>query len=146
MGPRSASAASWHSSRTTRWRTANWGTPWRGWGQLDQAVDCYRRALQLRPDLDPGLASTWATRCGAAVSPMRRCRATKACGLRLRPEDPGPLAELAALLMHRGELDAAVAGYEELLRLKPDSAAGYSNMGLALMGLGLIGVSRGLRF
>jgi predicted O-linked N-acetylglucosamine transferase (SPINDLY family) len=55
---------------------------------------------------------------------------------RLRPDDPGPLAELATLLMQRGELDAAVARYEQMLRLSPDSVGAYSNMGLALMALG----------
>ena len=38
--------------------------------------------------------------------------------------------------MHRGELDAAVARYEQALRLWPDCVGAYSNMGLALLALG----------
>ena len=78
----------------------------RGLGQHDEAVSCYERAAQLRP------------------------------------EDPGPLAELAAMLMHRGELEAAVARYEQALRLWPDCVGAYSNMGLALMALGRLEEAR----
>ena len=60
----------------------------------------------------------------------------------MRPDDPGPVAELAAMLMHRGELEAAVARYEQALRLWPDCVGAYSNMGLALMALGRLEEAR----
>jgi protein O-GlcNAc transferase len=73
-----------------------------GLGQHDQAVDCYRRAVQLRPELDRAWLNLGPELWGLsqpdeAVSCYERAA-------QLRPEDPGPLAELAAVLMHRGEL------------------------------------------
>ena len=140
MGPRSASAASWHFEPDDPVAYCHLGDALAGLGQPDQAVDCYRRAVQLRPDLD----QAWLN-LGHALRGLGQHDEAVSCyerAARLRPEDPGPLAELAALLMHRGELEAAVARYEQALRLWPDCVGAYSNMGLALMALGRLEEAR----
>ncbi len=140
-GPLSASAASWHFSPTTRWRTCHLGDALAAAGpSTTRPSNTIAGPCSLRPELD----QAWLN-LGHALRGLGQHDEAVSCyeqAARLRPDDPGPLAELAAMLMHRGELEAAVARYEQVLRLWPDCVGAYSNMGLALMALGRLEEAR----
>ena len=40
------------------------------------------------------------------------------------------------MLKEKGELDAAIDSYKQALKIKPDYAEAYNNLGIALLGKG----------
>ena len=103
-------------------------------GQLDEAVSCYRRALQLQPDFaqahnNLGNALRDLGQFDDAVASFRR-------GLALRSDYPELHSNLGNALFELGQLDDAVTSYRRALELRPDYAEAYNNMGSALRDLG----------
>ena len=99
-------------------------------GKLDEAVACYRRALELKPDfaeahnnLGDRLQGTGEARRGGRLLPPGT--GTEA-GLCRSAQQPGQCLE------GPGKLDEAVACYRRALELKPDYAEVHSNLGNAL--------------
>ena len=103
-------------------------------GRLDEAIDCYRRALELMPDFAEAhnnLANAL-QRQGAlaeAVACYRRA-------LELKPGYAEAHNNLANALQLQGSLEEAVACYRRALELKPDYADAYNNLASALWNMG----------
>jgi tetratricopeptide (TPR) repeat protein len=101
----------------------------RAW-RLNEAVACYRRALELSPDYPEahnnlGSALQAQGRLDEAVTCYRRA-------LELRPDYPEAHNNLGSALQAQGRLDEAVTCYRRALKLKPDLPDVNSNLGLAL--------------
>ena len=111
-------------------RTTTWARPCKDQGKLDEAVACYRRALELKPDFaeahnNLGVALQDQGQLDEAVACYRRALELKP-RLRRGPQQPGQCAART-----RGSSDEAVACYRRALELKPDFAEAHSNLGNA---------------
>ena len=99
-------------------------------GKLDEAVACYRRALELKPDYaeahnNLGIALKDQGKLDEAVACYRRA-------LELKPDYAEAHNNLGNALKDQGKLDEAVACYRRALELKPDFAEAHNNLGNAL--------------
>ena len=99
-------------------------------GKLDEALACYRRALELRPDYaeahnNLGNALRNQGKLDEAVGLLPPGGGTEA-GLCRGPQQPG-----RCLAGSRGKLDEAVACCRRALELKPDYAEAHNNLGNA---------------
>jgi tetratricopeptide (TPR) repeat protein len=108
----------------------NLGTALKEQGKLDQAADCFRRALELKPD-DLMACSNLASVCKeqgqlveAAVSYRR--------ALELKPDYAEGYADLGSVLRDLGRVDEAVACCRQALALRPEFAEALANLGVAL--------------
>jgi tetratricopeptide (TPR) repeat protein len=84
-----------------------------GLGHLDEALDCYRRALDIVPDLpdiyyNMGDLHRRSGHAGAAVDAYRRT-------VELRPDDAGAHFALGELLTRRGDWAEAIQAYRGFL-------------------------------
>ncbi len=99
-------------------------------GKLDEAVACYRRALQLRPDhadahYHLGNALKDLGRLDEAIPCYRRT-------LELKPDFAEAHSNLGVALKDQGNLDEAVACYRRALQRNPNLATVHNNLGVAL--------------
>ncbi|MDW8308705.1 MAG: tetratricopeptide repeat protein [Verrucomicrobiales bacterium] len=123
------------------WRTGacaevlnNLGTAYSRKGRPEAAMQCFRAALELKPDHALVLHNL-------AVELGDRGRHSEALALleravRVRPDHPGIRTELANTLMQLGRTDEALAQYHEALRRAPQDAGARHALGLALSELG----------
>jgi tetratricopeptide (TPR) repeat protein len=96
-------------------------------GRQEIAVDWFRKAAELRPDL-AGLQYNLAH----ALQDTGQLKAAEAAYRRaaaLQPEFPEAYVNLASVLLQLGERDAAAACCERALALKPDLAEAHNNLG-----------------
>ena len=90
-------------------------------GKLDEAVACYRRALELERRTMPRHTATWAMpwsdqgKLDEAIACYRRA-------LELKPDYAEAHYNLGNALKDQGKPDEAVACYRRALELKPDYA------------------------
>ena len=110
--------------------TATWAPRLNDQGKLDEAVACYRRALELKPDYagahyNLGVALNDQGKLDEAVARYRRA-------LELRPDYAEAQNNLGNALKEQGKLDETVACYRRALELKPDFAEAHNNLGNAL--------------
>jgi protein O-GlcNAc transferase len=103
-------------------------------GQLEPAINCYRRATELHPaypeaHYNLGRALQILARYSEAESSFRKA-------VQLSPEDPGLLLTLGNLLFARGKVTECESCYAGVLHLKPDYAEAYANLGKALQSQG----------
>jgi predicted O-linked N-acetylglucosamine transferase (SPINDLY family) len=112
----------------------NLGITLAGRGQVDEAIDLFRRALALDP-ADGG------TLTNLAAALRMRGRLDEAASLyeqaiRLSPNLPQPHNNLAHIRSHEGRLDEASAAFRRAIALKPDWSAPHAGLGIALLGQG----------
>ena len=103
-------------------------------GQIDEAIGCYRQAIQLKPDY-----SEAHNNLGGVLSELGRfdeAIASYRQAIQLKPEFAEPHSNLGNALKDRGELEAAIASHRHAIRLKPDYAEAHNNLGSALSTLG----------
>jgi predicted O-linked N-acetylglucosamine transferase (SPINDLY family) len=115
---------------------SNLGNALKGRGDLEGAIACYRRAVELRP----GFAEAHYN-LGLALSELGRAEEAIACyrrAVELRPDYAAARNNLGNALKGRGDLEEAVACYRRAVELKPDYAAAQNNLGLALSDLGRV--------
>jgi predicted TPR repeat methyltransferase len=98
-------------------------------GRLDEAIDSYRRALELRPDFFEALANMGnllqrTRRRGEAIEAYRRA-------LALRPQEVNVLTALGTCELNEGRPQAAIGPLEEAVRLRPDYATALNALGVA---------------
>ena len=98
-------------------------------GNLQQAEAIYRQILQVDPGnadaLNPlGVIAGQVGKHDLAVEYISQA-------IRLRPSDPVLHYNLGKALRHQGQLAAAVAQYQEAIRLKPDYAEAHSTWALS---------------
>jgi tetratricopeptide (TPR) repeat protein len=99
-------------------------------GKLDEAIACYRWAVQLKPDFaevhnNLGVTLKDQGKLDEAVACYRRV-------VQLRPNDVEPHNNLGVALKDQGKPDEAVACYRRALQLNPDDVEVYNNLGDAL--------------
>lgn len=95
-----------------------------------EAMDCFRRAVSLQPEL-----AAAQNNLGSALFMLGRHAEAVECyraALKIAPHDPRSLNSLGNALRHLKQLDAAVECGREAVRLAPDFAEAHSNLGLAL--------------
>ena len=96
-------------------------------GKLDEAVACYRRALELKPDYAEAHNNL-----GNALKDQGKLDEAVACyrrALELKPDFAEAHNNLGNALKEQGKLDEAVACYRRALELKPDFAEAHGNLG-----------------
>jgi len=103
-------------------------------GDLDDAVACFCRALQVEPtyaDAHVNLGSALQDRAqvAEAVASYRRA-------LEIEPEDARAHVNLGNALQDLGQLQQAAASYRRALEVRPDFAEAHSNLGNVLADLG----------
>ncbi len=103
-------------------------------GRLDEAVACYRRAIDLKLDFPEAHNNL-----GTALQEQRELDEAVACYRRaidLKPDYPEAHNNLGSALKEQGRLDDAVACYRMAIHLKPDFPQAHSNLALALLARG----------
>ncbi len=103
-------------------------------GKLDEAIACYRRALEFRPQyaeahINLGNALKGRGELDEAIACYRRA-------LELRPDSAAAYSNLGSRAQGPGELDEAIACCRRALELRPDFAEAHNNMGIAWGDLG----------
>jgi predicted O-linked N-acetylglucosamine transferase (SPINDLY family) len=102
-------------------------------GQPDDAADCYRRALALRPE------EAVLHNLGAVLMVQGRLDEAVACfqeALRMRPDFVEAHSNLGLALLNQGKVQEAVQSFRQALRLRPDLAEVHNNLGMALLSQG----------
>lgn len=105
-------------------------------GQIDDAIDQYRKALAIKPDhfkAHYNLANAFAGRGQADEAVAEYLRA-----LEIEPRDVDAHNNLGLTLASLGQVDEAIDAYRRALELKPDSISGHTNLGIALTGRGQV--------
>ena len=98
--------------------------------QDPEAVACYRRALELKPDYAEAHNNL-----GNALKDQGKLDEAVACyrrALELKPDLCRGAQQPGHCLQDQGKLDEAVACYRRALELKPDYAEAHNNLGNAL--------------
>ena len=100
-------------------------------GKLDEAVACYHRALQLKPDYAEAHSNL-----GNALKDQGKLDEAIACyrrALQLKPDFASAYNNLGVVFLEQGKLDDAAACFAQALRFKPDLADGH--VGVAMLEL-----------
>ncbi len=109
-------------------------------GRAEEALPYYQRALELRPAaatrFNYGNALHGLGRAGDAIDQYR-------AALEIDPDFADAHNNLAALLLQRGEAEAAITHLEHTLRLRPESADAHNNLGVLLLQRGEAGAAAG---
>ena len=105
------------------------GRPLQATGQMDEAAECYRRAIHLQPDLAEAHINLGAVlldqdKPAEALPALQRA-------LQLKP-DAGTLANLGVALQRLGRLDEAVICHRQAVQQMPASADVHNYLGSAL--------------
>ncbi len=100
-------------------------------GQLDEAIDHFNTAIEIKSDeasafANLGNALLQKGELGEAIFQYQ-----KAVGL--KPGDAGLHYNLANALLARGEVDDAIAEYQGTLAINPNSADAHNNLGAVLL-------------
>lgn len=103
-------------------------------GRSDQAVDHFRRSVDLKPSLasthfNLGTALTLAGRVAESVPEFQRA-------IELRPDYATAHNNLANAFLLQGRVDEAIRHYRETLRLDPTHAVAHNNLGRTLFAMG----------
>ena len=105
-----------------------WALPCKDQGKLDEAIACYRRAVELKPDYaeahnNLGVPLKDQGKLDEAVACYRRA-------VELKPDFAEAHNNLGLAFKDQGKLDEAVACYQRALELKPDYAEAHLNRSL----------------
>jgi tetratricopeptide (TPR) repeat protein len=112
----------------------NLGVSLYGQNKLDEAIVCYRNAI----DLDPNFAFAH-TNLGLALLGQKRLPEAIACcrrAIELDPKSARALTNLGYALTHKGDLEDAIAVLGRAIEINPEFAAAWSNRGVAYRKLG----------
>ena len=108
----------------------NLGTTLLNQGNLNEAIQHFERALQIKPDsadafnnLGGALAKQW--KLDEAIQYYERA-------LQLKPDDAEAHNNLGVALADQGKLNEAIQHYERALQLDPDYTEAHNNLGIAL--------------
>jgi protein O-mannosyl-transferase len=100
-------------------------------GRLDEAIDNYRKAIQIRPSYDDALNNLGTTLAlkGELDEAIARIRES----IHYRPDKADAYYNLGNVFVMQHKLDEAVAAYSNALRLKPDYPAAHNNLANVLL-------------
>lgn len=105
-----------------------------GLGRPQQAVACFRAAVQLQPDYAEAH-----TNLGVVLHDLGRFAdavASYRTALKFAPNDANTHTKLANTLRNLGRLEEATGSYHEALQIQPDNAEAHNNLGIAQYALG----------
>ncbi len=108
----------------------NLGSAYCALRRIPEAVACYRRALELKPDYVEAHRNL-----GLALKALGKLEEAAACyrrALELKPDYVEAHYDLGIALKDQGKLDEAVVCYRRALELKPGFADAHNNLGSAL--------------
>jgi tetratricopeptide (TPR) repeat protein len=108
----------------------NLGLRLREAGKLNEAIEQYKQALQLKPDyarahVNLGVALI---KLGKPEDAIRHYEEA----LRIEPDYAAAHNNLAGALLLEGEVEDAIKHYEQAVRIQPDFARAHYNLGIAL--------------
>ncbi len=111
----------------------NLGIALRGQGHIDEAIACYRRALELDPNYNAALVGLGhALVDGGQIEPAI---ASLRKAVELTPKDAWALSGLGAILCdHKRDYDGALECFRTAALLEPEVAGHHYNLGNALFG------------
>jgi tetratricopeptide (TPR) repeat protein len=103
-------------------------------GNLDEPIQHFERALQLKPDypeahVNLGVAQAKQGKLNEAIQHFERA-------LQLKPDYPETHVDLGVVQAAQGRLDEAIRHYERALQLDPDCTEAHNNLGIALAAQG----------
>ncbi|MDD5328827.1 MAG: tetratricopeptide repeat protein [Sulfuricella sp.] len=111
-------------------------------GDLPNAAECYRKAIEVSPDYAEGFINL------GFVLKEQKLYEDAECSLRrailLCPESEDAYYLLATVLRELGNLDEAVINYSNAIRLKPDFEMAYDDMSRALFESGRVEEAKSL--
>ncbi|MQY51573.1 tetratricopeptide repeat protein [Rhodocyclus tenuis] len=99
----------------------------RGQGRLDEAAECYRKALLLRPDF-----SEVHNNLGLVLQAKDESEMADACFKQALALDPGLDAahnNLGSSLLRQGWMERAIESFQQALEVNPASAESWNNLG-----------------
>ena len=104
------------------------GAAHRGLGQLDLAIDSYKKAVSIMPDyaeayLNMGVARKEQGKLNEAINAYTRA-------LSLKPDYAEAYLNMGVARKEQGKLNEAINAYTRALSLKPDYAEAYNNSGV----------------
>jgi Flp pilus assembly protein TadD len=105
-------------------------------GQLQEAIQYYKRAVRLYPDLADGHANLGNTM--VQLGRVREAVGQYEQALRIEPDFSKAHNDLAIALARLGRLPEAIDHWKQVLRIEPDSAEAHNNLGIALRAAGRI--------
>jgi tetratricopeptide (TPR) repeat protein len=97
----------------------------------DEAILCFRRALEIQPDFASAHSNM-----GAALKDIGRIKeALASCerAIELSPNETGLLTNLGAVLVEDGQIAAAVVQFRKALEINPEIALVHANLANALL-------------
>ena len=99
-------------------------------GDVDDAVEKYRRSLELQPDYPEALYNLGSAQLqkGDADQAITLCEQS----LKLQPTDPDAHVVLGNALMLKQNIDEAIVHYREALKLRPKDSDAHHNLAVAL--------------
>jgi protein O-GlcNAc transferase len=103
-------------------------------GQLEEAVSCYRKALQLNPNL-AGVYNNM----GAGLQGLGRLEeaiSSFEMAVEIRPDYIEAHNNMGNLLQQMGRIDEAISSYHKVLELEPDLSEAHNNLGNAYHHMG----------
>jgi len=100
-------------------------------GELDDAIDHFSKAIEIKPDeasafANLGNALLQKGELGEAIFQYQKA-------VELKPGEAGLHYNLANALLARGEVDDAIAEYQSTLAINPSSADAHNNLGAVLL-------------
>lgn len=99
-------------------------------GEIDDAIEKYKRSLELHPDYPEALYNLGSAQLqkGDADQAIRLCEES----LKLQPTDADAHVVLGNALMAKQDVNGAIGHYREALQLRPNDPNAHYNLGIAL--------------
>ncbi len=110
------------------------GYEWALKGEYHKAIECYDKAIELKPD-DAGAYNNK----GIALYGLGNYQQAIECydkAIALKPDDASAYYNKGNALYGLGNYQQAIEWFDKVIALKPDDAGAYNNKGNALYGLG----------
>lgn len=98
-------------------------------GELNAAIEAYRRALALQPSFPEALGNMGVAL--QATGDLEGAIRSLQLAVTLRPEFSEALSNLGNAMQKQGDVDAAISAYQRALAIRPDFAEALSNLATA---------------
>ncbi len=103
-------------------------------GRIEEACDCYMRALQINPNFAQGLNNLGVV--FHQLGKLNEAEASYRRALTIQPDYLSALHNLGVVLQFLGKLDEAYAAHVRALQINPEHAESHCNTGITLLRIG----------